>query len=317
MENLTSLEKAIFEKIKREYEKPLQEWENEDLDKFLFDSKLISANTIQVYILIIRKLKKVSCEEAGVEYTKIDASYAPKEYINIKKLREKTILSWSEFMFLRNQMILEYEGAYYNFRDVVLLELPAMGLTARQIQYLRTDNVVEVKGEDGNDYIKLIITDEKEKNGKVEIITTGELIITNPDIVRDIKIAKREKIYMKVRENKAKDTVIIDKIAYVESPYLIKGIDNGNSRPNKPVAQPSRILSKQLAKCSHPVLDVYHLSIEDIRRSMIIMMYLEDDRIRVKDVQASLNKKRENDLFWLKGIAQSLKEYSSKEKVDA
>lgn len=292
---------ALYEKIARTY-KPLYQWKDLDVDQFLWDSELTSQNTITTYLSMIRKLVELDCRDQHVNYTQLHPTQEVREYIDLKKLRSKTILKKEEMHFIRTELI--NLNPRPNYRDVVLFELAFIGLTANDIQELKREEIIEV-------------LDQKGRVNRLNLKLYNKTVMLDANVeedrlfINDILRAKRETDYCKQRFYEGRDPVE-DLIPYVPSPYLIRGIDNGNAKPNVPVAQPSRLLQKQLIKIAkdvgHPILDLEHLSLEDIRRSRLIQLLAYDEEVRITDLQHWLNKRQRNDMIWLRPIAKKLLE---------
>lgn len=283
---------AIKDKIKREYEKPVTVWEDKDLDKFLLDSKLISKNTVDKYIWIIRKLSTKKLNPLKDKY----------DYIDIPQLRSKTLLSMEEFLYFRNHIIIYTKGdkrksvheGFYNHRDAAMLGLAYNGLTSKEIQNLKEEDLIL----EGNKY-------------RVQLKNRKDIFINIPEIVEDITNTKSEKQYLKFR--KKGDKLEPELADYQPSPYLIKGIKN-RAKLGEPILSPGRMLQIQLSKILHPIIDGEHLSIEDIRRSLIIQMYNSEENINTKTIQSLLDKNYIADIQWLKHAARKLLEHDKELK---
>lgn len=290
---------------------PIEDWTNEDLDVFLFDLKTISFNTIQLYVHMVRKCHKLACKVAGKVYVQLTPTptHDFNDYVDLKLFRSVT-LTESEFNRIRNE--LKYVDVAYqiegNFRDVALIDLAWYGLTSKEIKWLRMDDVKVIEG---GISLTLYLTEKVDKGieqlsselNRVVIIDDNEIII------EDILKAKRETSYWKVRSYEAKGYTQVQECFYTDSPYFIRGIENGNTIPNRPITHIGMLIYKQLKKLQIPNLniDLEHLSVEDIRRSMLINLILKED-IPIVSLQAMLNKKRDADLQWLKTIAKKLRD---------
>ncbi|MFZ3101271.1 MAG: hypothetical protein WA131_12970 [Desulfitobacteriaceae bacterium] len=296
----------MLKQMEQAYEKPVSEWTNEDMDKFLLGLEVTSSNTAQTYVHIIRQVHKHACVEVGKEYVELQPMRSLIDYINYQKLRSVTITK-QEFKQIREE--LKYvdvsrsiEG---NFRDVALFELAWCGLTSKEIKFLQRSDIKVVETGLSVEIHKVV------KNNNGEEVVTDELvrtiIIDDSQIVEDILKAVKEQTYFKIRYYT--DKTLIDELYYAESPYLIRGIDNGNTIEGKPINHIGMLIYKQLKKVIVPdsKIDFEHLSVEDIRRSMLIDM-LDRSEVNIATLKAFLNKKQQNDLQWLKPVAMRLKE---------
>lgn len=325
---------SIQKRLDRNYEKPIYEWDNLDLDKFLHDSNSASGNTLNTYLNVLRKIHKESCKKQGLDYKELKLTQGINKYISLEKLLAKTPFP-QDIISTRDELlgVGKFQGNIrgipterYNYRDAVLLQLGRYGLTSSEVANLLVNNI-----EFENDKkIKLHLFNDRCSNcghttGHIdkicpkceskEIIKVENRVVTIDDetVINDIKYCCDEVGYINI--NVYGGNPRSKYRPYVYSPYLIKGIQNGWAEPGKPVAQPNRILQKQLIKINHPILDMEHLSLEDLRRSMILQMIFENPNVEVADLKNVLDKVQDTDLLWLKSIAPKLKELrEAKEK---
>lgn len=296
LENENNIFTLLSKKIENEY-KSITEWTDKDLDQFLFDSNLISVNTIQSYISIIRKIHKVACDNKKIKYKELNPTKELIEYVDFKRLRSKTIMSWEELFAIRNELIvIDRKGRERNFREVALLMLAWYGLSAREIQYLKEKDI-HIFNIDGNLQLKITLPNRT-------------VVIDHPQAVSDILNCINEKYFYKVRYYS--NCIREEERPYIDSIYLIKTLTDKRTKVNQPVNQPSILLARQLAKIGKigdSPLDLEHLSLEDIRRSALIwMINRREGDINLAGLKAILGKKQEVDLIWLKQVAKRLKE---------
>lgn len=297
--NKNKTAQALYSVITNCSEKPLYEWTDNDLDRYMTQNEFISANTIQTYLYLIRQLHKFECDERNIKCNELNLKRDVIDYVNIPKLRSKTILTPEEFWGIRNELVYYgNDGLEHNFRDVTLFHLSFLGLTSKEIQFLKEDDIEDVN----NNKEKLIL----------HLCTGRDVIVDNKQMIEDILLTIKEDYYVKAKEYKTREQKREDIIDYVWSPYLIKNIANGNSESGEPIKHPGRMLQRNLEKLSHPAIDMAHLSVEDIRRSLVLMLIDEGTQF----TQMSLGKKQQGDLIWLKKIKRRLLEYEAQRKIE-
>jgi len=293
-----------------EYPKPIGEWSNEDADNFLKNIiKSTSANTIQLYIHLMRQAHKFVCNIQGKNYVQLNPTHSLEDYVDLNMLRSVTLTEY-EFNQVRKELKYVDNDTEGNYRDVALFELAWYGLSSEEIKFLKKDDIKETEK---GIIIEIYKTKKGEKDKKEPTrVLNRSIIIDDPEIVKDILMAKKENRYYKVRNYESKDLIIVDEIYYIPSPYLIRGINNVKAdklkeRKDKPIAHIGMLMYKQLKKIQLPEIniDFEHLSVEDIRRSMLINLILKEE-IPIYSLKVMLNKKRDGDLIWLKSITDKM-----------
>lgn len=312
-EQKNRLAKTVFDKMEnKEPTRKLQvvtsfpaikDWTNETLDKFLYTQKFTSLNSLHTYLHFVREVHKFVCQEEQVGYESLRPTKEDIEYIDWKKLRSKTILTPEEFKGLRNELVyLNEDGIEGNIRDVVIFELGFMGLTVKEISELENDTEhIEFFEEDGLEKIRL------------HLVTGRTVIIDNKQIISDIKAAQEEQYYFKMRGLR-NGNITEDSLEFVWSKYLIRGIANGISVPGKPVDNVSAILQRRFKSISHPILDLEHFNLSDLRRSAIIQLILAHPYLTAVDLSLYLDKEYSSDLSWLRVAATKLSQLEKAKK---
>lgn len=297
---------SIFNKLE-DYDKFITEWEIEDLENFIKNTGSISVNTVNKYLQYCKDIYKYICRKNNVTPKHL---YLPKDlkyYIDFKELNDVT-LTEMQYKLVKNLLTVQtIEGqttsrdeyippGEYNFRDKVLFTLPwEAGLTNQELKNLKITDI-EFYNEYGKEKAKL-----KLKNRTV--------VITNKELIHDIKKTIEQNVYYRIESQLEKQGR--EYFVYLKhTPMLIKPVAMRQSNKDT-VANPSMLLSRVLKRieAEHEVTGTVlsKISIEDIRRSKIIHM-LMDDAYSIEDVANWIGRDEGNsDLYWLAEVAQVFK----------
>ena len=258
----------------------IYEFNNVDLDNVLNSFGSISVNSLNKYLQFVREIIKFVLPGEKIQPTKkID------EYVDYKRLLSKTIIFPMDYSAIKNQITISVGEIEYNMRDKVLFCLSCLGLTNNEMKNLKKSDVEFATIND--------------KNCCVLHFNTRTVTTTDKELIDDIKVCMKERYYLRI-ESTGKEM----EIRYKDTPYLIRPIET-NSSDNETIANPSLTLKKVLNKIYHRDLDMEHISIEDIRRSLIFY-WMGSHNAREIDVADLLSKKTRSDLIWLKNVAKKI-----------
>lgn len=282
MKNITkdkSTYNCIFDAIKV-LDIDIYNFNNNDLDNILYSFGSISVNSLNKYLQFIREIIKVVLPGKRIQPTKrID------EYVDYERLLSKTIIFPMDYSAIKNQITISVGEIEYNMRDKILFCLSCLGLTNSEMKNLKKSDIE--------------FTTINNKNCCVLHFDTRTITTTDIELIEDIKVCMKERYYLRV-ESTGKEM----EIKYKDTPYLIRPIET-NSSDNETIANPSLSLKKVLNKIYHRDLDMEHISIEDIRRSLIFY-WMGSHNAKEIDVADLLSKKTKSDLIWLKNVAKKI-----------
>ena len=264
----------------------ITKWKNKDLDIFIESLQSTSVNTIDKYLQYIKKFYKFVCKKENIVSKHLFLSYDKNKYIDYNKLKT-TILNDQQYINLKNSFGYLYDGKEYNTRDKLMIELAYNGLTAYDIKHLK-------------------INDVKLNNSQsAEIYLHDRIIkIDDEEVIKDIqKTINQDYYYIEPTENRKHQ---LRKLKDTE--YIIRPVKT-NQGKNDTVSNPSQILKKAFEKMQdyYPDknIDLSMLTLEDIRRSKVIQMLKNE--VPIEEVSSFLGKKSNCDLYWLKDLANNLK----------
>lgn len=274
--------KNIWNKL-RDVEKPIQFWNDEDLDGFMMKMGSLSCNTINKYLQFTRIFHEYVCKFEGINPKQLKLTKDLKKYIDYDKFFQHYI---TKNEYSRIVSLLEI---YANQRDKSIFLLAWEGFTNEMIKFLREDDICFIS------------------NKKTKIFTKNRsktIVVENEELIKTLKNTITERGYCK------NDNMIEYKI----TPMLIKAAMTKVSN-KETVANPSKFLNGALKKLADQVpnvdlerlsnIDLKHLNIEDIRRSRIVQLFKQG--ISIQTVKCVFDKKTESDLGWLQEIAVDIK----------
>lgn len=273
--------------------KPIQHWNDEDLDDFMMKMGSLSCNTINKYLQFTRTFHEWVCKEEGVIPVQLKLTKDLKRYIDFDKFF-KHYISRKEY-----ERIVSLLEIYSNQRDKCIFMLAWEGLTNEDVKRIREDDICFISEEKAKIFIKN---------------RSKRVVIQNKELVETLKNTIAEREYCK------KDNMIEYKI----TPMLIKAAMTKVSE-SEMVANPSQILKGALKKIveelknlkeveEHNEFDMGELSIEDIRRSRIVDFFKEGFSIQI--VKTIFGKKTESDLGWLQEVANLIKREEKKMEME-
>lgn len=266
--------------------KNIKQWDEKDLENLLINLDSPSVTSLYKYYLYFKNLYK--------HYTSknIEVPKAMAEYINYEKLREE-IITYNDYKNILNDLEPMYLGEIVNKRDKVLFELAWLGLTSKEIQFLKEDDVEVIN------------------NNKVIIhLEDREMIVNDEELIKDLKDVKNERLYYRFDSE-----IRVLKYSYKDSPYLIKPISIRNDRATTNIYNLA-IIFRQIAKrlsldCNYVSknhdntvrkINIEALNLENIRRSKIIW-YIGNTDYSLEEIKDIFGKKKIDDLRWLEKIA--------------
>ena len=279
----------ILSKVEQ-YNKPLESWTVEDVDRYLSDLSSTSLNTIQKHLLSLRKLYKY------ISKTNDDISPSKTlwEFIDFDKLRS-IILTKEDYIYIRNSLDIVYGGETINLRDKVIFELAWSTLTSEEIRLLKENDIEEIS----RDLVILHLSNRK-------------VNIDDPVVVKDIRNLKNEMNYY-IFWNNGK----ILKYSYKESSFLIKPIAIRLDKARMDIASLSIIFMQIMKRTSFDIsrksidfdgvdhiLNLKKISLEAIRRSKII--YLLSMDVTLETIKQLLDKNQQSDIVWLRKMAKKI-----------
>lgn len=272
----------IFNKM-RDHEKFITEWERSDLDRFIQELHTISVNSINKYLQFIRKFHRFVCQKEGVRPKKLYLTFDLKQYIDYNKLLSVT-LDENRFNMLRGMLTVTADEGEFNYRDKVMVELAWEGLTVNEIKNIRVDNIEFV-----------------EEEGAVIHLNDRNVYINDKEIVMDLKMCQMQEKYVIVKGGKIQFRNLRS------TPYLIKNIETRASK-SQTVSNLGQLFRRAVEReeITIPDIDMFSLSLEDIRRSKILHLFKERG-YTLADVKQVIGKKTESDLYWLEELAHKLK----------
>lgn len=206
-------------------------------------------------------------------------------YLDIDTIK-RTTLTYQDYRSLLNQMLSDDSGLGWNVRDRLIFELAWVGLSNEEIKLLKESDI-EFQGEDA---VLIKIGENKFFRSEDE------------QLIKDIRAGLQEQYhYIYSKDNKRK------RMQYRDSEYLIKPVNVGRGKKEDYVSNPSLILQAILisSEITCEGIDVFNLSIEDIRRSKIVYMLADENKeyFDMGFVQNMFDLSSENQMFWYKKVA--------------
>lgn len=276
---------GLFLRLKK-YEKFIADWDRTDLDKFIFSLQSISVNTINRYLQFIRKFYNFVCKQDKQTPKKLYLTYDLKKYIDFNKLMSITI-DTNRYKMLRELLIIPTSKGNLNYRDKVIVELAWHGLSNHEIKNLKIKDIEFINNAINKNHT--IVLHTKKRDIKINELET----------INDIKIAiSQDEYYIYPTESRKEQ---FRKLKF--TPYLIRPVDTRDSK-KLTATNPSQLFKNALirSEASIPDIDIYSLSLEDIRRSHTIEM-LKDPEVTLDDIKKFTGKKSDSDLYWLQELA--------------
>lgn len=276
--------------------KSFAEWKTVEIKDYLQGFRTTSQNSLNKYIAVLRKFADFVTEREGTDriiYNTDDIDYA--ECIDLDKLKT-VLISEDQFKHIRNQLTLaNRDGEESNFRDRLLFSLAWAGLKPEEVKKLQEKD------------IEFIFSDKF--GHKVAMIDTGKRIIKIEDkeTVEDIVKTLQETSYTVIDKNGN-----YKKLSYRDSNYLIKPVSVGRTADEGWVSNPSLSMQGKFKSLgiTCPGIDVPSLSMEDINRSKVIELLLNEEVYDMGMVMALYGIKHENSVKWLVDLAARLKRES-------
>lgn len=256
-----------------EFDKPLIEWNNYDLDNFLKQTNSVSVNTITKYVQLFKTFYRYVCKKEGIDRPNpLFPTHNEKYYIDYNRLMSVTI-NTQQYNALKGMFSYYESGKIYNTRDKLIFELYWEGLTADEIKKIKKDDITF--GERlGQKWVKIQLNDRVK-------------MIDNEEVVDDIKSTMNEFDYLLIGSEGRKDSVRKLK----DSKYLIRPIQTNNSKTEY-ISNPSAIVKRFLTRLdiNFEGKDLNLMAPEDIKRSRVIEM-LKNPGVDKEDVKEFLGKK--------------------------
>lgn len=278
------------------YEKPLGEWNEEDVDRYLTDLHSTSVNSLQRYFLLLSNLHKYHCQNNNIPYKKLKASSSISNFLDYDKSRS-TIITLDDFEFIRKELDFLYDYETVNVRDKLIFELAWETLTSEEIKTLKENSVEEIS----EDLVILHLPHRK-------------VNINDREIIRDIKTVKhKESTYISIQQSGR-----VLRYSYKDSPYLIKPVRIRSDSSRQDIANLGIVFMQIMKKLSFDItrksrdfdgrehdLNIEKINLESIRRSKIIyMLSIKNSTIDI--VRQLLDKSQQNDIAWLNKIAKKI-----------
>lgn len=282
--------KEIIGEMSKIGKQRLEEWEQEDVDKFLHGLNSISRSSITKQYKRFDKLKKWYEEKNNLSLNYLKNSYIYEEYINYDKLISQTIRE-DEIEYIVKNMVVIHQGREVNQRDKLLVQLAWEDLSSSEIENIR---IQDIDPEEERVTLNL--------NKRIKDITDKSVIKTIKEVIN-------------VEDYYSSGRVTCKK--YKKSEYLIKPAGSRTDTDSDRLSNLSVIftniretriknlpLNENLNK-SKRQLDLNEISLEGIRRSKIIWL-LRDRRNTLNDIKNLLGKSQQNDIAWLSKAAKKI-----------
>jgi hypothetical protein len=262
----------------------LLNWTEIEAGEYLKSFHSVSAMALNRQFSILRNFADFICEKENISKRKFNLGEDKLYDFIDKEILLKTTLNYEEYRNIKSQLD-------ENVRDKLIFELAWYGLANEDIKMLTNSDVIFEMSEDfGWEIAFLNIRD-------------GFLFkVEDPEVVEDIKRCMKEMYH--IIESKDGRT---KKMQYRDSEYIIKPINVGKNKKEDYLCNPSLTLQKTfVAKditCKD--IDVYNLSIEDIRRSgLIYLLSSENNKEYSMDLITIIyGYKNDTGLYWLKNFA--------------
>lgn len=273
-----------------EYENEFKEsciyWSKENLIKWLKDFNSTSIGSLNVKLSIFRKFCSFISEEEHVRYEDVNLDFGELyNYLDVEQLKRITI-TYMDYRHILNQMLPDSSGDGWNVRDRLIFELAWLGLSNEEIKLLKESDL-EFQGDDA------VI---------LNISNTKFFRTDDPQLIEDIKLCLKERYHhIASKDGRSK------KMQYRDSEYIIKPVNVGRSKKEDYVGNPGVVLQAAFAyfgiTCNG--IDIFTLSIEDIRRSKIVYLLSEEnqDYFDMEFVKNMFDMSSENQMFWYKKVS--------------
>ncbi len=288
-------DKATYDSIInsiQDYDTPIWEWTEKEMDKYLHDLESVSLNTIQKYYGYVKQIYRYF-NKNGKE---LKASKRLWEYIDMEKLRKITI-THEDYKFIRNELDIYYSGQVINVRDKLMFELAWETLTSEEIKGLKENDVEEISA----DLIRLHLP-------------TRIVNINDPVVIQDIKVVKHyEREYFVFRKNGS-----VLNYDYKESPHLIKPIAIRLDRKKFDISNLSIIFIRIMKRLSDNVtrksrdasgqeysLELDKIGLEGTRRSKVVYL-LSFKGSTIEAVKQILGKSQQSHIVWLNKLSKKI-----------
>lgn len=275
-------------------------WSQDDYDSFLLSIESISPSTLIAYDYCFHKFYKFVCDKENKPYKKFEHQKW-QEYISVKNLRAKTITE-QEYNWIRNQFVDIVGGRQYNTRDRLIIELAWHTLTKSEIAEINMyKDIEEVRDKITKEIKKVKLNINNREN---------PIIITDPQTIADIQQVKKDTEHFKIGLQGREMYV-----PYRDTEYLIRPAMQKVSEKTE-LANPSLIIKNAfrndiIPPPSNPYLDLYYLSLEDIRRSRIMHEFHKHPDTIPLEMQQMLDRKTQSDLYWLKDVVGKVYNYEN------
>jgi hypothetical protein len=262
----------------------LLDWSEVEVGEYLKSFQSISAMALNRQFSILRNFADFICEKEGIPKRNFnlgdDKLY---DFIDKEKLLLVTI-NYEDYRNIKNQLD-------DNVREKLIFELAWYGLTNDVIKMLKMSDISFEKSEDFG--------------WEIAFLNIGKdfpFKIEDPEVVEDIKKCTTE-MYHIIESSDGR----IKRMQYRDSDYLIKPINVGKNKKEDYISNPSLTLQKTFVakEITCDDIDVYNLSIEDIRRSgLVYLLSPENEKDFSMDLVTILyGYKNDTGLYWLKNFA--------------
>jgi len=273
-----------------EYEKSFNEscvyWNKENLIQWIKEFNSTSIGSLNVKLSTFRKFCTFISNEENIQYKDISLDFGEMyNYLDVEQLKRIT-LTYMDYRHILNQMLSDNSGDGWNVRDRLIFEFAWLGLSNEEMKLIKESDI-DFQGQDA-----VVINISNTKFFRSE----------DPQLIEDIKLCLNEQYhYIRSKDGRSK------KMQYRDSEYLIKPVNVGRSKREDYVGNPGVVLQAAFAyfgiTCEG--IDIYTLSIEDIRRSKIVYLLSEEnsDYFDMEFVKNLFDMSSENQMFWYKKVA--------------
>lgn len=265
------------------------EWKDDQFFLFLKEFGSVSPSALRRRITILKKFADLVCKEENVEEQEyLIGNDMLLLFIDNDKLLQET-LSYQQFQNIRRQLGTATGEETINYRDKVIFELAWFGLTENEIRLLKRTDIEFIVSKEGMDIALL------------NLVTNKVIRIEDLETIEDIKQCIKTDYRVTIsKRGKA------DKRRYVDSPYLIRPIATGivsKEYVDKPNVALKGFLDRAEITCEG--IDVSALSLEDIRRSRLILLLAPENEkfFDFKTVAGLYDLKSKYSIQWYKEIA--------------
>lgn len=287
--DLKYIAEAII-RFEKQLNKEIYDWREDDILSYLKHFKSISPVSLNMYLVSLRNFSDYICKKENMvgrvfelnENNIIDC-------IDVDALLSVTI-SYDQYNHIKEQLTLINDE---NVRDKLLFELAWVGLSNEEIKLIKETDITFQKSDLGWDVAIIKINDTK------------TVTIEDPEVVEDIKKVLKETTYI-VETHDGR----IKKVSYRDSEYLLKPINVGRGKKETYINNPGITLRNLFQQdkpkaniITCPGIDIFKLSIEDIKRSKMIYLLSNEEYFDNELIQVIFDLKNDSNLYWLKKIA--------------